>query len=68
MGDIVQFKPKKPAGSEQNPFGDMAFCCPECMTIFWILRYDWMCECQNGHVFDFMFWDMDPDHKVKVDD
>lgn len=58
VSNIIKFIPKP-----RNTFGDdipenAAFVCPTCETCFWHLRMDYKCECQNGHVFDWIEWDI----------
>lgn len=56
--NVIQFPPTKKNGRSEDGPDNSAFCCPTCNTCFWHLRMDYKCECQNGHVFEFVEWDM----------
>lgn len=57
MSKVIQFPPTKKKGWSTDGPDNAAFCCPTCSTCFWHLRMDYLCECQNGHVFEFVEWD-----------
>jgi len=57
MSNVVQFK-RKPQGNDDMP-ENSAYMCPTCGSCTWFLRMDWLCECADGHTFDYLFWNIE---------
>lgn len=60
MTNVVEFKPKAPEALADDAHlpDDATLACPQCLTGLWQLRHDGGAECENGHLFDSLNWEM----------